>query len=127
MKRLDLIKAILELHNFFCVQSTKMGLWDMSGKTFDMSLLETKADRFYLVEKPTTANDDDNNKTFSPMVEVRYHLRSKEARAYGTGHSYFYQRYIDSIAFTYDDIENPEKYKANLIAEFLKQKDKRTV
>ena len=125
MTRLKLIKTILELHNFFCIQSTKSGLWDMSEKTFDMSLLKTKLDRFYLVEgletKNTDSENDFKNKTFSPKVEVRYLLRSAEANVYGRGHAYFHQRYIDSISFSFEDINNPKKYKENLIKEFEKR------
>jgi hypothetical protein len=121
MTRLKLIKTILELHNFFCVQSTKSGLWDMSDRTFDMSLLETKKDRFYLVESLKTISEEDDKKSFSPVVEVRYHLRSAEANAYGSGHSYFYQRFIPTISFSFENIDNTEKYKENLLIQFAEQ------
>lgn len=130
MTRLEIIKTVLDLHNFFCVQSTKMNLWDMSDKTFNMTLLSTKPDRFYLVEKLETNNTDYNNKTFSPKVEVRYHLRSKERQAYGSGHSYFHDGYISSIGFSYEDLNNLDGYKENLIKEFektLKQRAEQNV
>jgi len=86
----------------------------MADKLFNLELLDVKADRFYIVEHLATTNTDYENKTFKPMVEVRYHLRSQEARAYGDKHSAFYDRYLSTIAFDYESIENPEQWKQEL-------------
>ena len=121
--RIELIKQIVRLHNFFCIQSTKLLMWDMTSSLWDENLIEVRTDRYYIVEGLKTANDDYDNKTFKPDVCVRYHLRSKEANAYGAKHDAFYKRYLETISFSYEELEDEDKYKSELIASIMKQKE----
>jgi len=132
MERLELIRTILTMHNHFVkVYMSKLFRSDtMTDKLFNLELLEVKADRFYLVEHPATINQDYENKKFAPMVEVRYHLRSKEANAYGDKHQAFYDRYLSTVAFEYEAINDVEKWKRELQVEvdkLLKEREERNV
>ncbi len=112
--RKNLIKAIIDLHNYFIVEWSKNRNTPLNKDSlWNKELIDLKFDRYHLVEH-TTHNEED----FKVQMEVRYTLRSKEANAYGDGHDAFYKRYLSTIAFSLDDIQNPEKYKVELQKQF---------
>ena len=134
MNRLELIKRVIELHNIFCIESTRLNLWDMTKSLWDVNKIDLKTDRYYLVEGLKTESSVNDEKTFSPKVEVRYHLRSKERKDYGDRHNAYYKGYLSTIAFSYDELENPDKYKEELLKSFeeslakrVEQKEEKTV
>ena len=73
MNRLEIIKRVIELHNIFCIESTRLNLWDMTKSLWDVNKIDLKTDRYYLVEGLKTESSVNDEKTFSPKVEVRYH------------------------------------------------------
>lgn len=128
--RKQIIKTIIELHNFFQIEWKKSNGYEI-GKDdlWDINLLEVKPDRFYLVENLSEKSWDRENDTkeFEPKTEVRYLLRSKEAHAYGKGHQAFYDRYLSTIPFKNTAIENPQAYKEELLIELKRIKEKSTI
>lgn len=118
-ERIELIRQILTMHNFFVKEFMvkKFGP-NAIDSLFNMDLLDLKPDRFYLVEQLQESNTDYENKTFIPRVEVRYHLRSQEAAKYGNKHQAYYDRYLSTISFSYDDINDIEAWKKDLLSQF---------
>lgn len=127
-QRKKIIKTIIELHNFFTIEWKKyMGYEIGKDDLWDVNLLEVKPDRYYLVESLSVANDDYENKKFKPKTEVRYLLRSKEAAKYGDKHQAFYDRYLSTVPFNNEYLENPELYKEELLVELKRIAEKSTV
>lgn len=126
MDRKQIIKTIIELHNFFIIEWSKSRGTEISKDSlWDIQLLEVKPDRYYLVESLSVANDDYENKKFKPKTQVRYLLRSKEAYAYGEKHQAFYNRYLSTIEIGNEYLTDPQGYKDSLIkdmAELHKEK-----
>lgn len=125
MDRKQIIKTIIELHNFFIIEWNKSRGYEISKDSlWDIQLLEIKPDRYYLVESLSVANNDYENKKFKPTTEVRYLLRSKEAYAYGEKHQAFYNRYLSTVSIENKYFENPQLYKDELMKELTKQEEK---
>lgn len=121
-RRYKTIKLIIELHNFFVMNFMSKRFSDVSSSLFDLNLLELKYDRFYLIESLDEVKGVSyENKIFEPRVSVRYHLRSQEARAYGDKHQAFFDRYLNTISFSYDDLSHPNTYKEDLLKEIAKR------
>lgn len=121
MDRKDLIIKIVKLHNWATIEFFKyFEPGEVPNNLIDENLLIIKFDRFFLVEKPTNIGNDYDNKKFQPKVEVRYHLRSKEAKQYGAKDQRFYDRYLSTYSFLYEDLEQEEQYKINYIADLEK-------
>ena len=102
MNRLELIKRAIELHNIFCMESTRLKKWDMTKSLFDLNKLVLKPERYYIVETLSEKKAEGEDKNFEPRVEVRYHLRSQEAKSYGSGHDAFYKRYLSTIRIMFN-------------------------
>lgn len=117
--RKELIEKIIELHNLFTIEFNNFMNYPIDENSiWNKDLINIKFDRYYLVES-SSHNEED----FSVKVEVRYALRSQEANAYGPKHDYYYKRYKSTIAFSYEDINNPEGYKKKLAESFKKSKE----
>ncbi len=126
MDRKQIIKTIIELHNFFIIEWKKhRGFEVEKDDLWDTNLIEVKPDRYYLIESLSVANDDYENKKFKPKTEVRYLLRSKEAYAYGDKHQAFFNRYLSTIAIDNEYLTNPQAYKDSLIKDFAELKEKK--
>lgn len=127
-ERKQIIKTIIELHNFFIIEWKKhRGLEINKDDLWDINLIEVKPDRYYLVEELSVDKWDSekDTKTFKPKTEVRYLLRSKEAYAYGNKHKAFFDRYLSTIPIDNEYLTNPQGYKDSLIkdmAELHKEK-----
>lgn len=128
-KRKQIIKTIIELHNFFTIEWRKSNGYEINkDDLWDVNLLEVKPDRYYLVEQLREKSWDRENdiKTYEPKTEVRYLLRSAEAAKYGKGHQAFYDRHLSTVSFKNTDIENPQAYKEELLAELKRIKENST-
>jgi hypothetical protein len=122
MERIDTIKAIIDLHNFFVKNyRTKFEMSINPEDLWNKDLVDVKFDRYYLVESLIEKSCVDDDKLFEPCVELRYMLRSAEAHAYGSKHDAYYKKYLVTIPFTYDAIADPDLYKQNLILELAKR------
>ncbi len=118
MERKQIIKTIIELHNFFIIEYAKYSGDEVdSDRLWDLNLLEIKPDRYYLVEGLVEESWDSEKdiKTYVPKTQVRYLLRSKEANKYGKGHQAFYDRYLSTISIENKYLDNPQGYKDKLI------------
>jgi len=112
--RLELMVAILALNNFFIDTWNKSSNMTMKkNPVLQPNWLNEEFNRFYLVESTTHVED-----VFTVSVELRYALRSKEIRETGSQ-----ERFLKTISFTLDDINDPETYKSNMIAEVTKLKE----
>ncbi len=126
MDRKQIIKTIIELHNFFIIEWSKhRGVELNKDSLWDVQLLEVKPDRYYLVESLSVANNDYENKTFKPNTEVRYLLRSQEAKKYGDKHQAFYNRYLSTVSIENEYLSDPQAYKDSLMKDFVELKNKK--
>lgn len=120
-QRADIIRRIISLHNHQNRELTKrfpqmLDLWNVEE-------FEAKPDRYFLVESINAViSDDYDNKTFYPKLEVRKHLRSQEKRTMDKACSAFYDGYLGTYSFGYEDIEDVEAAKIK-ITEALKPKE----
>ena len=127
-QRKQIIKTIIELHNFFTIEWRKSrGLEIDKDSLWDVNLLEVKPDRYYLVENLSQKSWDSekDTKTFEPKTEVRYLLRSKEAYAYGDKHQAFFNRYLSTISIENEYLTNPQAYKDLILKELTELKEKK--
>lgn len=120
MDRNTLILQILDLNKRF-IQAWNARKHSLQIN-FDLHLtrdsFEMKPDRFYLVESlQEDKGCDYDHKTFHPEVAVHYKLRSGEAMKYGEKHSAYHKRYLSTTSFSYEALQNPDKY----IEDTLKQ------
>ncbi len=124
--RKQLIASIIELHNFQMKQHYLLFKTTPSSDSFwSIDQYELKPDRYFLVEDVhENLEDDYDNKTFYPKIELRYHFRSKEKHAYGPKHDYFYKGYKSTTSYTYEELENVEKAKEDIMLEYEKAKAK---
>lgn len=115
MSRKEIMLRIIELNNFFIDEWNKrLGVRQLKkNPLFTRDWLEENFNRFYLVE--ISKHREEN---FNVEIQLRYSLRSKEAYQYGTGHQAYYDRYISTISVDLDSLENPEKYKSEVLEEF---------
>lgn len=105
---------LLDLHSFtmdmfnkrFKTQSTKQ-------PELTPSWLDEKFERFYLVESTSHREEE-----FTTYIELRYQLRSGEARKFGKGHQAFYDRYLSTVKVELKYIDDPETYKKIVREEF---------
>jgi hypothetical protein len=127
MDRKQIIKTIIELHNFFIIEWKKhRGFEVEKDDLWDINLLEVKPDRYYLVEELSVEHWDSekDTKTFKPKTEVRYLLRSGEAAKYGKSHNAYYKRYLSTVPIDNEYLENPQAYKESLLKDFEEMKKK---
>ncbi len=118
-----LIEAIIKLHNYSTKKHYEMFSGLSQPEFWNLEQFELKPDRFYIAEILSTVESDDyENKTFYPNVELRYHLRSQERKAYGAQHDYFYKGYKRTMSFTYDQINDVDAAIENINAEYEKHK-----
>jgi len=118
MDRKQIIKTIIELHNFFIIEWSKSSGREIGKDSlWDIQLLEIKPDRYYLVEDLKVKNWDSekDTKEFKPETQVRYLLRSKEAAKYGDKHDAFYKRYLTTIPIDNEYLTDPQGYKDSLL------------
>jgi hypothetical protein len=113
--RLELMVAILHLNNLF------IDTWNQCRKSnmkknplLQPNWLNEEFNRFYLVESTTHVEDE-----FTVNIELRYALRSKEIREMGS-----HDRFLKTISFSLDEINNPEVYISEMIAELSELKEK---
>ena len=124
MTRIEKIKIIIELHNFYVIEWNKSYSRDIKNDSlWDLQLVDLNTDRYYLIEslKAKSWNLEDDIKTYEPATEVRYLLRSKEANKYGKGHDAFYKRYLSTISIENKYLDNPQLYKDELLIELNKR------
>lgn len=114
MERKEIMQRLIQLNNFF-IDSWNEGRKNLimeKKPEFTNDWLNTKFDRFYLVESTTHTEE-----VFEVQIELRYALRSKEAAAYGSGHSTFHNKYLNTIPVSLEDLNDPENYKKKILEE----------
>ena len=104
-----IIRSIIKLHNFSLKKQYEAFQESKAPSFWTIEEYEVKPDRFFLVESLSVIDhNDDENKTFYPKVELRYHFRSQERASFGNKHDYFFKGYKSTLSFTYDEISDPD-------------------
>lgn len=113
--RKEIMLILIELNNFIIDELNKhYTIAPTKYPELTASWLDEKFDRFHIVE--STRHIDEN---FEVQVELRYTLRSQEARKFGERHQVFYDRYLSTNKVPLTAIENPEQYKEEISKEFI--------
>lgn len=125
-QRRVLIEKVIKAHNIHVIFWNRNHPDMTPQQRWSTEDLEDNFDRFYLVEgcHENSWNTESDKKTYEPRLEVRRLLRSAEARKYGQGHQAFYDRYLNTISFTYEDLDDLDGLDAKMQHEWDKMLEK---